>query len=268
MGDMLLMYQNTTMRVYGAQIKRYCVLCSKHIAIQVVLSKLPAGSRQAAWWRPYLWDWSIEFMMTISIAIYTHVTGVHHDDVITWKHFPRYWPFVMGNHRSSVDSPHKCQWRGALKFSLICTWTNGWANNRAVGDLRRHRAHYEVIVMFCGIPLLLYYQIFNIMVPVLKFSLIRFSQLRADSTSGNYHVYLFSIYDSKVPTNDRIRYKSQWLAYSPICFLTHCPSGRCCSNFTSMIFKLITRNVILGTRCEIVVKWMQHNLTDEKLTLL
>ena len=36
-----------------------------------------------------------------------------HDDVIKWKHFPRYWPFVRGIHRSPVDSPHKGQWRGA-----------------------------------------------------------------------------------------------------------------------------------------------------------
>ena len=31
MGCMLLMYQNTTMRVYGAQIKRYCVLGFKGV---------------------------------------------------------------------------------------------------------------------------------------------------------------------------------------------------------------------------------------------
>ena len=42
-----------------------------------------------------------------------------HDDVIEWKHFPRYWPFVRGIHRSPVNSPHKGQWRGALMFSLI-----------------------------------------------------------------------------------------------------------------------------------------------------
>ena len=43
-----------------------------------------------------------------------------HDDVIKWKHCQRYWPFVQGIHRSPVNSPHKCQWRGALVFSLIC----------------------------------------------------------------------------------------------------------------------------------------------------
>ena len=44
----------------------------------------------------------------------------NHDDVIKWKHFPRYWPFVRGIHRSPGNSPHKGQWRGALMFSLIC----------------------------------------------------------------------------------------------------------------------------------------------------
>ena len=70
-----------------------------------------------------------------------------HDDVIKWKHFPRYWPFVRGLHRSSVNSPHKGQWRGALMFSLICAWISDWVNNREAGDLRRHRTHYDVNVM-------------------------------------------------------------------------------------------------------------------------
>ena len=54
---------------------------------------------------------------------------------------------LLGIHRSPVNCPHKGQWRGALKFSLICTWTNSWASNGDAGDLRRHRAHYDVIVM-------------------------------------------------------------------------------------------------------------------------
>ena len=69
-----------------------------------------------------------------------------HDDVIKWKHFPRYWPFVGGIHWSQVNSTHKGQWRGALMFSLICVGINGW-NNRGAGDLWRHRVHYDVIVM-------------------------------------------------------------------------------------------------------------------------
>ena len=72
---------------------------------------------------------------------------VAHDDVIKWKHFPRYWPFVRGIHRSPVNSPHKGQWRGALIYSLICVWKNGWVNNRGAGDLRRYRARCDVTVM-------------------------------------------------------------------------------------------------------------------------
>ena len=33
----------------------------------------------------------------------------NHEDVVKWKHFPRYWP-LWG------ESPHKGQWRGALIF--------------------------------------------------------------------------------------------------------------------------------------------------------
>ena len=70
-----------------------------------------------------------------------------HDDVIKWKHFPRYWPFVQGIHRSPVNSSHKGQWRRALMFSLICAWINHWVNKGEAGDLRCYRGHYDVIVM-------------------------------------------------------------------------------------------------------------------------
>ena len=72
--------------------------------------------------------------------------GALRDDVIKWKHFPRYWSFVRQIHRSPVNPPHKGQWRGTLMFSLICTWTNVWVN-RDAGDLRHCHAHYDVTVM-------------------------------------------------------------------------------------------------------------------------
>ena len=37
------------------------------------------------------------------------VTNLKYDDVIKWKNFPRYWPFVRGIHRSQVNSLHKGQ---------------------------------------------------------------------------------------------------------------------------------------------------------------
>ena len=47
-----------------------------------------------------------------------------------------------------VNFPHKCQWRGALMFSLICAWINCWVNNREAGNQRRYSAHYDVTVLF------------------------------------------------------------------------------------------------------------------------
>ena len=80
---------------------------------------------------------------------------VLHDNIIKWKHFPCYWPFVQGIHRSPVNSSHKGQWHGALMFSLIYAWLNSWVNNRKAGDLRCHPAHHDVIVMgkeVCATP--------------------------------------------------------------------------------------------------------------------
>ena len=71
--------------------------------------------------------------------------NILHDDVIKWKHFPRY--FVWEIHRSPVNSPHKGQWGGAWVFSLICAWINAWVNNREAGDLGRYPAHHDVTVM-------------------------------------------------------------------------------------------------------------------------
>ena len=72
-----------------------------------------------------------------------HPSTIIHDNVIKCKHFPRYWPFVRGIHRSPMNSLHKGQWRGVLMFSLICVCIN----NHEAGDLRRYRTHYDVTVM-------------------------------------------------------------------------------------------------------------------------
>ena len=70
-----------------------------------------------------------------------------HDDVIKWKHFPRYLPFMLGIHRSPVNSPNKGQWRGALMLSLFRAWIDGWVNNCQAGDWKRHPANFDVIIM-------------------------------------------------------------------------------------------------------------------------
>ena len=62
-----------------------------------------------------------------------------------WDTFDALLAICVGN--SPLNSPRKDQLRGALMFSLICAWINGWVNNREAGDLRRFRANYDVIVM-------------------------------------------------------------------------------------------------------------------------
>ena len=92
--------------------------------------------------------------------------NICHDDVIKWKLFPRYWPFVRGIHRWPVNSPQKGLWRGALMFSLICTWINGWVSNCEAGDLRCHHAHYAVIVMLAFSDIVLVSDYINDEIPL------------------------------------------------------------------------------------------------------
>ena len=75
---------------------------------------------------------------------------VFHDVVIKWKHFPCNWPFVRGIRRSTVNSPHKGEWREALLFSLIRAWINGWVYNHEASVSRRQCAHYDVVTMEPG----------------------------------------------------------------------------------------------------------------------
>ena len=68
-----------------------------------------------------------------------------------WRHqmetFSALLAICAGNSSALVHFPHKGQWRGALMISLISAWINGLVINRVAGDLRRHRAHYDITVM-------------------------------------------------------------------------------------------------------------------------
>ena len=58
-----------------------------------------------------------------------------HDDVMKWKYFPRYWPFVReftGEFPSQRPATRSFDF-----FSLISAWINGLINNREAGDLRQ-----------------------------------------------------------------------------------------------------------------------------------
>ena len=84
------------------------------------------------------------FTDVIDASILIISKAAFYDDVIKWKHFPFCWPFV----RSPANSPpHKAS-DAELWCSLwFAPWINGWVNTRGDGGLRRHRAHYDAIVM-------------------------------------------------------------------------------------------------------------------------
>ena len=79
-----------------------------------------------------------------------------HDDVIKWKHFPRYWPFVRGIHLSPVNSPHKPVTRSFVVFFDLCPnkrlskhWRGWWFETQSRPLWRHCNAK-----MFCGIHLI------------------------------------------------------------------------------------------------------------------
>ena len=107
----------------------------------------------STWWRHHAKDRALNLHDLLNLIPGGRLnkkdglTRYGNSHVIKWIHLPRYWPFVWGIHRFPMKSPHKGQWRGILMFSLICTGIIGWVINAEAGDLRRHRAHYDVIVM-------------------------------------------------------------------------------------------------------------------------
>ena len=77
------------------------------------------------------------------------VTGsnVPHDDVIKWKHFSVLLAPCERN--SPVSGEFSSQRPVTRSFDIFFELRlNKQLNNRDAGDLRRHHAHYDVIVMF------------------------------------------------------------------------------------------------------------------------
>ena len=54
------------------------------------------------------------------------IKTLFHDDVIKWKHFPRYWPFVLGIHRSPLTKASKAELWCFLLSAPETNETPGW----------------------------------------------------------------------------------------------------------------------------------------------
>ena len=123
-----------------------------------------------------------------------------------------------GNSPVTCEFPHKGQWREALMFSLICAWINSWVNNGDAGNLKRHRAHYDVIVM-CY-----FFHIWS-------------CSIIADFSPVIHILYIYTFYY----TMDLLREKFQWillLYMKPISFQSKASVVCSITAATSMYFYL------------------------------
>ena len=59
---------------------------------------------------------------------------------------------MRGIHRSAANSPHEGQWSGALIFSLISAWINGWVNNHEAGELPKPKIYFPWLTQHDNIP--------------------------------------------------------------------------------------------------------------------
>ena len=111
------------------------------------------------------WIWSVELPATPAIILENKLETTL--QVSGWTFF-KWWVIMMTLLSGNIFrvTRHLCgeftgyRWIPRTKASdeeLWCflwsaPWINGWVNNREAGDLRRRRAHYDVIVMFLSWP--------------------------------------------------------------------------------------------------------------------
>ena len=94
----------TCLKHWSRQVKTYTVLgiiydsrIKPILVIEMSLFKYPVNYIIVTYSEE-----STNCTITASTGIAANVIRLMHDDVIKWKPFPRYWPYVRGIHRSSV----------------------------------------------------------------------------------------------------------------------------------------------------------------------
>ena len=87
----------------------------------VPMTWLVDAKHMSSEWCPMKHNKSIasEVRFTRPLREETTADRCDHDDVIKWKYFPLYWPFVRGILRSPVDLPRRNQWRGDWCFVCL-----------------------------------------------------------------------------------------------------------------------------------------------------
>ena len=123
------------MNYYGHKNDQMCSKRGEHQTFWDILNagyeyQLPVMRQMAL----FIW------MTNISLKHFgPQVENTKQNDVIKWKHIPCYWPSVRGINKGKpqvtggVPSQRPLMW--SFVFSLICAWTNGWANNGDAGEM-------------------------------------------------------------------------------------------------------------------------------------
>ena len=70
------------------------------------------------------------------------IQNVSRNDVMKWKRFPHYWPFVRGLNRWIPLTQGKCC--RAVIFYLMLAWTNCWKSSQFDSDLGFPGAHSNI----------------------------------------------------------------------------------------------------------------------------
>ena len=126
--DLIWFVKSTSSLVWawGTRVCAYCLnIINKSTILyfeeswEYFLNKL----RYFAWlvmsndWDSLLQDVEIRYSKLTGIDGLLFIDMANNDDVMTWRRFPHYWPFVRGIYRSIVvDSPHK----GTSNTGLWC----------------------------------------------------------------------------------------------------------------------------------------------------
>ena len=102
----------------------------------------------------------MKFTCSSAYACYRYIL-CKHATISWWRHQMETLSALLaisaGNSPVTGEFPQKRRWRGALVLSFIFAWINAWVNNCETGDLRRHRAHYDAIVMILHCYVYCYY---------------------------------------------------------------------------------------------------------------
>ena len=84
-----------------------CITTTKHSKAKTVCIFLGIYCMFSSFKFPYQMWHQLSIDHTYLVNAYHSCLIFLHGDVIKWKHFPRYWDYVRGIHRSPVNSPHK-----------------------------------------------------------------------------------------------------------------------------------------------------------------